>query len=179
MRRVDFTNLTENLGEAKDLIDPELQTNHSAMQELFETIAYNLMSDDEQAVFDRHYYGGAPIDAKSAWFALGEDGGKNHTPEEVLDTLYTGLMNEQQYEDFQADQEKDSKITARDYYNAYIRQYAGPGMNKLASVFEAFLKENPHEKPVKFISREEFQAMNPQDRARNHDRAMKSLKGWK
>lgn len=178
MRKVDFTDLADYVSEAKDLIDPEVQTTHPAMQELFEILAYNLMDDDERAIHDQHVYTGGPVDAKRAFQAFGEQGGANHTPEEILDTLYTGLMDEQRYEDFKSEQQANPRLTARDYYNSYIKQYAGPGMNKLAAVFDAFMNEKPAEKPVKFISREEFRAMKPEDRTKNYDRAVKSMKKW-
>ena len=178
MRKVDFTNLIDGLSEAKDLIDPEVQLNHPAMQELFQILAYNLMDDGEQAIYDRHVSSGSPLDPKTAFRALGEQGGDNHTKEEMQDTLYTGLMTDQQYQDFQDDKAQEPSLTAKAYYNRYIKQYANPGMNKLAKIFDMYLNEKPPEKLVKFISKEEFTAMNPKDREKNYDRAIKSSKRW-
>ena len=178
-RKVDFRGLADDIRDINDLIRPDSQKDHPAMKELFEILAYNLMDDGERVVFDQD----SPWENKpSAWETFHtfgtEVGGTNHSREDMLDTLFSGLMDDEQYRDFQQEKSRDSSLTAERYFDGYVLPYAGPGMRKLSSMFKVFLAEKPAAKPLPFLSKDEFMSMSSADRQKNHDRAMRSMKKW-
>lgn len=178
-RIIDFRELVETLNDIKDLIRPDIQKDHPAMKELFDTIAYNLMNDHEREVFERYYSEDNSLSSKHAFDRLGVDvGGDHHKKEEVEDTLFSGLMDEDQYDDFQKEKKDDPALTARKYFKSYVEPYASSHMKKLVSIFETFLEDKPAKKQVPFLSHEEFISMSPKDRMKNYDRAVKSMKKW-
>lgn len=181
--RINFRSLSDEFSEAsQDLESPDLQIDHPAMNGLRDIVHYNCMDEEEQQSYEEHSYrAGKPLPIKDSFEAMQEATTGKVDKSGMEEKFYRGLMEDHRYEQYKKDKKDNPDITAKQFWEHYVKQYEPENVKSMERAFRSIMQEPPREKRdnTPFISREQVENMSREEIKRNYDAIKKSEKKWK
>jgi hypothetical protein len=179
-QRIDWRSLARRIINDEDLHYPDVQPDHPVMKELREIVYLNGLDDYEREAVRRSFESTGVALPMETCYKIAK-GGKPDMAE-LVEMLFTGLLDDVSYEDFVEMRERDPDIDARTYYEKVCAfNEPDPAVKKLARIFSAILDEpETLEEYIPYISRQEFEKMrhDPDWVQKNLKSLEKSKKVW-
>jgi hypothetical protein len=158
-QRIDWRGFAKRITNDDDLIYPDVQPDHPVMKELREIIFLNGLTDLEREAVRRYFEDSGATLPMETCYKIARGGKPNLT--ELEDMLFSGLMSDIDYEDFESMKESNPELSARAYYEDLCSfNEKDKSIKKLAKIFAAILDDpKTSEEHTNYISRQEFESM--------------------
>lgn len=158
-QRIDWRGLAQRLINDDDLRFPDVQPDHPAMKAFRGMIYWNMLSPEERASIEGYFAstGQKPLPEKDI---LKMARGGKIDRDELVEMLFTGLMDNTGYDLYLEEKERRPDINAMDYFEQ-VSFNESPKIRKVAEIFKALLDE-PEPEPQEYvphISLDEFEKM--------------------
>ena len=159
-QRIDWRGLAKRLINDDDLRFPDVQPDHPAMKAFRGMIYWNMLSPEERSAIEGYFAstGQKPLPEKDI---LKMARGGKIDRDELIEMLFTGLMDDTGYGLYLEERERCPDINALDYFERTSYNEKDPKVRKVAEIFKALLDE-PEPEPKEYvphISRNEFEKM--------------------
>lgn len=157
--RINWRDLARQIVNDEDLIHPDVQTDHPLMKQLAEIVYYNALSDCERNSVERLFGSTGTHLSMRDCYKIARHGKPDMA--ELEELLFSGLMSDIDYEDYEEMRERKPEISARQYFDELCSyNEKDRAVKKLAEIFAAILDApETSEEHTNYISRQEFEQM--------------------
>ena len=181
---VDFRSLADGFSEqSQGLDDYERNPNHPALKNLRNAVYLDTMDEADRKVFENYYINtGKKVPIKDAAEAMQLQRMGKVDRSAIEQKFFSGLMSDNRLRQYLEEKRSNPNLTAKQFYDNFVRQYEPQNVQKLERAFQALMKEKAYEKPttkkLPYFSQEQVRKMSREEIRKNHEAIKESEKQW-